>query len=505
MKALKAARKTDGQTYNRAKSDQDSVRYQQKTEQDFVGSGYHPPERFVPLLAKFSQPMNATQRIQLFAQLQRHYGNRYVQRVVSAYKSQNVEEDESKLASEIISKKGSGRAFEPEVREFMEPMFGYDFSNVRIHTDSFAARTAEELGAEAFTIGRDVFFGAGRYNPSSAKGKKLIAHELTHVVQQRESYGAFKENFITGKFEDRYELEAETVASNVMHKIGSDKGSHDTFVPNNKNVVKILSMSSKVGFQRVQQGISSSITKIQRVVKGDITKMSIPEDWARKLNDDELSEQINIVWNQLLTLKPTDPEYQAVRQNLRILEEEENVRRMRPGYTYSRSATASYARKHALSPNHAYITYSNDCTNFVSQALYAGGWSMIFGKDICSERKNDNVWWFKRNECKRRLLPNIHASHTWGAAENFRRFIAFSGRGSLTSNVMSLEIGDVLQMNFSGGETAGHTMIVTKKSSTNIYLSYHTINKLDEPFYDEGKKSGISTRYPKARYFPWRL
>lgn len=112
MKKLKTEKKTDGQTYNRAKSDQDPVGYRHKTEPDFVGSGYHPPERFVPLLAKFSHPANVTHRTQLFNQLQRQYGNRYVQRVVSAYRSQNVEEDEDKLALEIISKKGSGRALE---------------------------------------------------------------------------------------------------------------------------------------------------------------------------------------------------------------------------------------------------------------------------------------------------------------------------------------------------------------------------------------------------------
>ena len=112
MKKLKTEKKTDGQTYNRAKSDQDPVGYRHKTEPDFVGSGYHPPERFVPLLAKFSHPANVTHRTQLFNQLQRQYGDRYVQRVVSAYRSQNVEENEDKLALEIISKKGSGRALE---------------------------------------------------------------------------------------------------------------------------------------------------------------------------------------------------------------------------------------------------------------------------------------------------------------------------------------------------------------------------------------------------------
>lgn len=97
---LKAEKKTDGQTYNRTKSDQGSAGHKHEVGQDFVGSGYYPPERFVPLLARFSHPANATQRVQVFNQLQRQYGNRYVQKVVSAYRSENGEEEESTIVSE---------------------------------------------------------------------------------------------------------------------------------------------------------------------------------------------------------------------------------------------------------------------------------------------------------------------------------------------------------------------------------------------------------------------
>ena len=214
MKELKTEKKTEGQTYNKIKSVRDSVGYKHETETDFVGSGYHPPERFVPLLMKISHPANSTQRAQIFFRLQRHYGNRYVQRVVDAYRSsQNAEEDESKLASEILSKKGSGRPLDPEVKEFMESRFGRDFSDARIHVDSFAARTAQDLGAEAFTIGGDVFFGAGRYNSRSIKGKKLIAHELTHVVQQHKTNNV--SHLSIGHENDVFEREAREVSQRV--------------------------------------------------------------------------------------------------------------------------------------------------------------------------------------------------------------------------------------------------------------------------------------------------
>lgn len=96
----------------------------------------------------------------------------------------SVKNEEQAQISEIISSKSSGQRLQDNTRSFMDERFGYDFSHVRIHTDSHAARKSDELNAEAFTIGRDVFFNAGRYRPSSAEGKKLLSHELTHVIQQ---------------------------------------------------------------------------------------------------------------------------------------------------------------------------------------------------------------------------------------------------------------------------------------------------------------------------------
>ncbi|RLB60373.1 MAG: hypothetical protein DRG80_05420 [Deltaproteobacteria bacterium] len=66
----------------------------------------------------------------------------------------------------------------------MEERFGVDFSNVRIHADSEAACMARVLNAEAFTYGRDIYFGEGRYKPNTLTGKWLLANELVHVVQQ---------------------------------------------------------------------------------------------------------------------------------------------------------------------------------------------------------------------------------------------------------------------------------------------------------------------------------
>lgn len=79
---------------------------------------------------------------------------------------------------------GPGRPLGNATRSFMESQFGTDFGHVRIHDDATAATTASDYNALAFTVGHDIVFGAGRYSPHSSDGTRLLAHELTHVVQQ---------------------------------------------------------------------------------------------------------------------------------------------------------------------------------------------------------------------------------------------------------------------------------------------------------------------------------
>ncbi len=81
--------------------------------------------------------------------------------------------------------KTGGHPLDTGTRTFMESRFGTDFSQVRVHTDGTAAAAARSVGALAYTSGQQIVFGAGRYSPSTTTGKRLLAHELTHVVQQR--------------------------------------------------------------------------------------------------------------------------------------------------------------------------------------------------------------------------------------------------------------------------------------------------------------------------------
>ena len=88
------------------------------------------------------------------------------------------------LDSYVSSLNSSGQSMSDSSRKFFEPKFGHDFSNVKLHTDSVAAKSAQSINALAYTSGNNIVFNSGQYSPESDNGKKLMAHELTHVVQQ---------------------------------------------------------------------------------------------------------------------------------------------------------------------------------------------------------------------------------------------------------------------------------------------------------------------------------
>lgn len=88
------------------------------------------------------------------------------------------------IEERIKQSKGKGQTLPDDVRAFLEAQLGADFGEVVIHTDNEAVSMNKELNARAFTSGFDIFFNAGQYNPGTAAGQKLLAHELTHVIQQ---------------------------------------------------------------------------------------------------------------------------------------------------------------------------------------------------------------------------------------------------------------------------------------------------------------------------------
>ena len=145
--------------------------------------------------------------------LQRSAGNAGVAQLLG-------EDQESIQRSPVkdVVGRGGGRPLDDVVRSDMEGRFGEDFSGVRVHTDGQASESARSVNAHAYTVGNDVVFAGGRYDPDSATGQRTIAHELTHVVQQRSgpvdgtpTGGGIKLSHPADRFERAAEQSAERI------------------------------------------------------------------------------------------------------------------------------------------------------------------------------------------------------------------------------------------------------------------------------------------------------
>ncbi len=122
----------------------------------------------------------------------------------------------TEVAADFTSRLGSGQPLDSVSRAFFEPRFVHDFSGVRIHAGTLANAAATSLQARAFTSGRDVVFAAGELNPRSERGKRLLAHELTHVVQQSRSDHNTPQKMAVAPSASPAEREADDVASRVV-------------------------------------------------------------------------------------------------------------------------------------------------------------------------------------------------------------------------------------------------------------------------------------------------
>lgn len=147
--------------------------------------------------------------------LQRTIGNAAVAQLLKA-----AEDDEASPVRDVVGR-GGGSPLDAETRAHMEPRFGQDFSTVRVHTDAKAVESARAVGARAYTVGNDIVLGNSSANLGSPTWQRTLAHELTHVVQQRsgpvegtEAPGGIK----ISDPSDRFEREAEQTADRVMQR-----------------------------------------------------------------------------------------------------------------------------------------------------------------------------------------------------------------------------------------------------------------------------------------------
>ena len=149
--------------------------------------------------------------------LQHQVGNRAVQRLLAQRSGNGSFDLDDSTAARINNERGSGQPLDSAIQTKMSDSTGQNFSDVKVHTGPESHELNEQLSAKAFTTGQDIFFREGAYQPNSGEGQELIAHELTHVVQQTSgSVGGGGGSMTVNAPGDRYEQEADSVAKTVM-------------------------------------------------------------------------------------------------------------------------------------------------------------------------------------------------------------------------------------------------------------------------------------------------
>ncbi len=150
-----------------------------------------------------------------------------------------------------------GRPLSAATRAFMEPRFGHDFSRVRVHDDEQAAKSAQAVNALAYTVGQDVVFGPGQYAPHTHNGQRLIAHELTHTIQQTangsNSFNASQ--LAIGDASSPEEQESESTANAVMNSPWSQP-------------LPAINVAASAGVSRaLQRKVSPELPNIKQLLK----------------------------------------------------------------------------------------------------------------------------------------------------------------------------------------------------------------------------------------------
>jgi hypothetical protein len=116
-----------------------------------------------------------------------------------------------------------GKPLDAVTRHFFEPRFGRDFSNIRIHTDSAAAKSTEQINALAYTAGDNIVFNQNQYAPDTDKGKRLLGHELTHAIQQNRNQVIYRKSYLdTEKITDAQTVDSETKVKKVIYETLSE-------------------------------------------------------------------------------------------------------------------------------------------------------------------------------------------------------------------------------------------------------------------------------------------
>jgi hypothetical protein len=166
-----------------------------------------------------------------------------------------------------------GQPLDNAARSYFEPLFGHDFSRVRVHTTERAAKSARSVNAVAYTVGHQVVFDSGQYQPGTKTGRRLLAHELTHVLQQGDE-GRSLHKLSVGEPGDAFERQAELVAESL----GSDASRNQR--PSELGEIKTLGATGGTGVIQRQVPSGISLKDIKSFGHSEISKEQDKEKYG---------------------------------------------------------------------------------------------------------------------------------------------------------------------------------------------------------------------------------
>jgi hypothetical protein len=165
------------------------------------------------MLQRLDTPGHGSEKADFVRSLHQSYGNQYVQRLLGPSSSSG----DAAVGSNPQIPSDSGRPLDRSLRSDMEGRFGTSLSEVRVHTGAPAGDAARAMGARAFTTGQDVYFGRGAYEPDTPAGRNLLAHELTHTIQQRGAAQGPQRAVEIVPADDPLEQQADRAADAAVH------------------------------------------------------------------------------------------------------------------------------------------------------------------------------------------------------------------------------------------------------------------------------------------------
>ena len=246
----------------------------------------------------------------------------------------------SNLKNPIAALQGGGQPLPHSEQAFFEPRFGTDFSRVRVHADRQAAETARTVNARAFTVGRDIVFGAGEYQPRASEGRKLLAHELAHVVQQGSESNSMASSHSMIQRDDVTQM---SITPQYARGLSDEELREQIQILTEQTLdFEFLGTSTLDGEEEVTQSNLSILQAEQRRRQRRheserrrrnraVTEVSITPQHAETLSYEDLHEQIRILSDQIAELEflrtpGIEGEEEVAQSNLSILQEEQRRR-----------------------------------------------------------------------------------------------------------------------------------------------------------------------------------